>query len=78
MSEYGEVKDLLDKITLYSNLRIQAYDDRFGRYGISETTLKGDSSFRREADDLLKEIEKELELLMHAYDALRYSAGRST
>ena len=78
MSEYGEVKDLLDKITLYSNLRIQAYDDRFGRYGISETTLKGDSSFRREADEVFRQIEKDLELLMHAYDALRYSAGRST
>lgn len=67
MSEYGEVKDLLDKITLYSNLRLQAHllSDQGG-------------TIRDEADLLLKEIEKELELLMHAYDALRYSAGRST
>ena len=67
MSEYGEVKDLLDNITLYSNLRLQAHllSDQGG-------------TIRDEADLLLKEIEKELELLMHAYDALRYSAGRST
>ena len=67
MSEYGEVKDLLDKITLYSNLRLQAHllSDQGG-------------TIRDEADLLLKEIEKDLELLMHAYDALRYSAGRST
>ena len=64
MSKYGEVKDLLDKIKMFSNLRIQAFDDRFGRYGISETTLKGDSSFRREADEVLKEIEKDLDNLV--------------
>ena len=70
MSEYGEVKDLLDKITLYSNLRLQAYE--CGVHSDQGGTI------RDEADLLLKEIEKELELLMHAYDALRYSAGRST
>ena len=69
MSKYGEVKDLLDKIKMFSNLRIHAY----------ESGLKGSGSIvTRESDDLLKEIEKDLELLMHAYDALRYSAGRST
>ena len=67
MSEYGEVKDLLDKITLYSNLGLQAH-----------LLYDQGGTIRDEADLLLKEIEKDLELLMHAYDALRYSAGRST
>ena len=52
---YGETKDLLDKIKMFSNLRIQAY----------ESGLKGNGSFRQESDDLLKQIEKDLDSLVH-------------
>ena len=55
MSEYGEVKDLVDKIKMFSNLRIQAY----------ESGLRGNSSFRQESDDLLWQIEKDLDSLVH-------------
>ena len=51
---YGEVKDLVDKIKMFSNLRIQAY----------ESGLKGDGSFRQESDDLLEQIEKDLDELV--------------
>ena len=54
MSEYGEVKDLVDKIKMFSNLRIQAY----------ESGLKGNGSFRQESDDLLEQIEKDLDNLV--------------
>ena len=55
MSKYGEVKDLLDKIKMFSNLRIHAY----------ESGLRGSGSFvAREADDLLEQIEKDLDDLV--------------
>ena len=54
MSKYGEVKDLLDKIKMFSNLRIHAY----------ESGLKGNGSFRQESDDLLEQIEKDLDNLV--------------
>ena len=50
-SEYGEVNDILDKIKLFSNLRIQAY----------ESGLKGNGSIRGESNELLIEIKKDLE-----------------
>ena len=53
---YGEVKDLVDKIKMFSNLRIQAY----------ESGLKGDGSFRQESDDLLEQIEKDLNEIVFA------------
>ena len=51
MSKYGEVNDLVDKIKMFSNLRIQAY----------ESGMTGNGSFRQESDDLLEQIEKELD-----------------
>ena len=50
-SEYGEVNDILDKIKLFSNLRIQDY----------ESGLKGNGSIRGESNELLIEIKKDLE-----------------
>ena len=54
MSKYGEVKDLVDKIKMFSNLRIQAY----------ESGMTGNGSFRQESDDLLEQIEKDLDELV--------------
>ena len=56
MSKYGEVNDLVDKIKMFSNLRIQAY----------ESGLKGNGSFRQESDDLLEQIEKDLNEIVFA------------
>mgnify|MGYP003139250640 FL=1 len=53
-SEYGEVNDVLDKVKLFSNLRIQAY----------ESGLKGNSSIREESNGVLIEIKKDLEYLI--------------
>ena len=53
---YGEVDDLVDKIKMFSNLRIQA----------AESGLKGNGSFRQESDDLLEQIEKDLNELVFA------------
>jgi|19_taG_2_1085344.scaffolds.fasta_scaffold168786_3 hypothetical protein len=53
-SEYGEVNDILDKVKLFSNLRIQAY----------ESGLKGNSSIREESNGVLIEIKKDLEYLI--------------
>jgi hypothetical protein len=52
MSEYGEVKDLVDKIKIFSNLKIE------------EAVTPDPSVMRelhREASDVLKEIEKDLD-----------------
>ena len=53
-SEYGEVNDVLDKVKLFTNLRIQAY----------ESGLKGNSSIREESNKVLIEIKKDLEYLI--------------
>jgi len=50
-SEYGEVNDILDKVKLFSNLRIQDY----------ESGLKGNSSIRGHASLVLVEIKRDLE-----------------
>ena len=47
MSKYGEVKDLVDNIKLYSNLRLRVYEDeRAGDHSKQADTI------RAEADEL--------------------------
>ena len=55
---YGEVKDLLDKIKLYSNLRLKAYE-----WGVHS---KQGGTVRDEADNLLGQIEKDLNEIVFA------------
>ena len=56
MSRYGEVKDLVDNIKLYSNLRLKAYE-----CGVHS---KQADTIRAEADELLEQIEKDLDNLV--------------
>jgi enamine deaminase RidA (YjgF/YER057c/UK114 family) len=59
MSKYGEVKDLVDNIKLYSNLRLRVYEDeRAGDHSKQADTI------RAEADELLEQIEKDLDNLV--------------
>jgi len=57
---YGEVKDLLDKIKLYSNLRIHAYEQ-----GLPAYDQEG-NEIRHESDEVLEQIEKDLNELVFA------------
>ena len=58
MSKYGEVKDLVDNIKLYSNLRLKAYE-----CGVHS---KQGGTVRDEADNLLGQIEKDLNEIVFA------------
>ena len=55
---YGEVKDLVDKIKLYSNLRIHAYEQ-----GLPAYDQEG-NEIRHESDEVLEQIEKDLNELV--------------
>jgi hypothetical protein len=55
-SPYGEVKDLIDNIRLYSNLRIRVY----------ELGLKPEGKvLQQEAEDRLRRIEIDIDRLVH-------------
>ena len=56
LSQYGETKDLLDKVKLYSNLRLKAYET-----GVHSSE---GGAVRDEADGVLKEIAKDTDRLV--------------
>ena len=57
-SEYGEVNDVLDKVKLFSNLRIQAYEQ-----GLDVHNLNGDE-IRKASDVILGQIKDDLEYII--------------
>ena len=56
MSRYGETKDLIDKVKLYSNLRLKAYET-----GVHSPE---GGAVRDEADGVLEEIAKDTDRLV--------------
>ena len=56
MSRYGETKDLIDKVKLYSNLRLKAYET-----GVHSSE---GGAVRDEADGVLEEIAKDTDRLV--------------
>ena len=56
MSRYGETKDLIDKVKLYSNLRLKAYET-----GVHSSE---GGAVRDEADAVLEEIAKDTDRLV--------------
>ena len=59
MSKYGEVKDLVDKIKIFSNLRIESHDVVL----LCGYSAQSDE-YRDESDEILKQIEKDLDRLV--------------
>jgi len=57
-SEYGEVNDVLDKVKLFSNLRIQGYESGLKS---NDSISKG---YKAHASLVLIEIKKDLEYLI--------------
>ena len=66
-SRYGEVNDLMDKVKIYSNLRLKAYE-----CGVH--SAQG-GEVRDEADLLLNQIEKDADAIVQAGLMLRRIQG---